>query len=109
MEALNKGQVVALGSKAVHVHLDEGAEIGQRFVVYGLGDDVIDPETRENYGRLELVRGFGHVVAILDPVTLSGEFVDTKIGDLVRACPPTAPMTERKCQWCGQTIHPTRS
>lgn len=38
---------------------DDGVKVGQRFLVYGFGDDIVDPDTRETLGRLEIVRGTG--------------------------------------------------
>ena len=35
----------------------EGVEIGMEFVIYELGDPVLDPETRELLGRLEIIKG----------------------------------------------------
>jgi hypothetical protein len=43
---------------------DDGIKEGQRFLVYGIGDEVLDPETNESLGRLELVRGRGEVVHV---------------------------------------------
>ncbi|WP_299437302.1 hypothetical protein [uncultured Rhodospira sp.] len=43
---------------------EDGIKEGQRFLVYGIGDEVVDPETKETLGRLELVRGRGEVVHV---------------------------------------------
>ena len=45
---------------------DDKVKVGQRFLVYGFGDEIIDPETQQSLGTLELVRGTG-VVAHLQP------------------------------------------
>jgi hypothetical protein len=36
---------------------DSGFELGNQFLVVGLGDEIIDPDTNENLGRLEIVKG----------------------------------------------------
>lgn len=51
---------------------DDGLKLGQRFLIFGIGDEVIDPQTQESLGALELVRGTGVVshlqakMAVLD-------------------------------------------
>ena len=37
---------------------------GQRFLVYALGRELFDPDTKESLGRLELVRGTGTVTHV---------------------------------------------
>ena len=57
------------------VVINRGAENirkGQRFLVYGQGKELFDPETNESLGRLELVRGTGtvtHVQAKMATIT----------------------------------------
>lgn len=40
----------------------DGVRIGQRYLVYNLGDEIIDPETNQSLGVLEIVKGTGKVV-----------------------------------------------
>lgn len=41
--------------------IDRGAEDGVKdgdiYLVYALGEEIIDPDTQENYGKLEIVKG----------------------------------------------------
>lgn len=39
---------------------------GQRFLIYGQGKELFDPETQESLGYLELVRGTGTVTHVQD-------------------------------------------
>jgi len=39
---------------------------GQRFLIYGQGKELFDPETQESLGHLELVRGTGTVTHVQD-------------------------------------------
>src|SRR5690606_5047705 len=39
---------------------------GDRFLVFALGDEIFDPETKESLGELELIRGTGKVVHVQD-------------------------------------------
>ncbi len=45
----------------------DGIRTGQRFLIYAFGDeDIIDPETKENLGRVEIVKGTGKVTHVQD-------------------------------------------
>ena len=47
----------------------DGLKQGQRFLVYGLGaSDLIDPDTKESLGRLEIVRGIGTITHVQERV-----------------------------------------
>jgi len=41
-----------------------GLKEGDRFLVFGIGPHVIDPDTGDSLGRIELVRGRGEVVHV---------------------------------------------
>jgi hypothetical protein len=43
---------------------DDEVGLGDRFIIYGLGDRLKDPETGEDLGLLEIVRGKGKVTHI---------------------------------------------
>lgn len=45
---------------------EDGVRIGQDFVVYALGDELIDPMTGKSLGAYEIVRGRGEVVHVQD-------------------------------------------
>ena len=42
----------------------DGVRLGQRFLVYGIGPVITDPETGTSLGKLEMLRGTGEVVHI---------------------------------------------
>ncbi len=44
----------------------DGVRIGQRFLIYGIGDEIIDPETKSSLGKLEILRGPGEVIHVQD-------------------------------------------
>jgi len=46
---------------AINRGSENGIKLGQRFLVYELGKEVIDPDTGSSLGRLEIVRGTGKV------------------------------------------------
>lgn len=43
---------------------NDGIEEGQRFQVYSLGEEIIDPETGESLGTLERIRGIGRITHV---------------------------------------------
>lgn len=45
---------------------DVGIRNGNKFLIYGLSKILIDPETGENLGQAEIIRGEGQVVHIQD-------------------------------------------
>jgi len=40
---------------------DAGVKAGQRFLIFAFGEDIIDPDTGESLGKLEIVKGTGRV------------------------------------------------
>lgn len=42
----------------------QGVKLGDRFLVFGIGPHIVDPDTHEDLGELELVRGRGEVVHV---------------------------------------------
>lgn len=43
---------------------DDGIKQGQTFLIFSTGDEVVDPESKESLGLLELVRGRGSVTHV---------------------------------------------
>ncbi len=39
----------------------DGVTVGQRVLIYAIGEEILDPDTKESLGRLELIRGTGKV------------------------------------------------
>lgn len=39
----------------------DGIKSGQRFLIYSLGEEIIDPDTQKSLGQLEIVKGTGKV------------------------------------------------
>lgn len=68
----------------------DGVKIGQRLLVYGLSTaDLIDPETGQNLGRLEIVRGVGQVTHVQDRLaTVSSARTAPGSKRVVRRGPP---------------------
>lgn len=77
----------------------DGVKFGQRFTVYALSaQDIVDPETHESLGRLEIIKGVGKVVHIQEKmsiveaiesgsgfaISLIATFNDPRVGDKAR-------------------------
>ncbi|MGG3802521.1 FlgT C-terminal domain-containing protein [Metabacillus fastidiosus] len=43
---------------------EHGVKIGQRFLVYNVGQELFDPDTRESLGKIEEVKGKGQVTHV---------------------------------------------
>lgn len=50
----------------------------EKFLIVALGDDIIDPDTNENFGRLEIVKGEAIVHHIQEKMTtlISNQFIE---------------------------------
>lgn len=60
MEDLITGKVVKVIDEykvVINKGINDGVKMGHRFLIYRLGDEIIDPDTNENLGRLEIVSG----------------------------------------------------
>jgi hypothetical protein len=68
--ALPKVVYVGDGSAPMEVVINwgasEGIKLGDRFLVFGEGPHIADPDTGKDLGQLELVRGRGEVVHVQD-------------------------------------------
>jgi len=43
---------------------EDGINKGDRFLIYSIGEELFDPETKESLGMLEIVKGTGKVVHV---------------------------------------------
>ena len=57
---------------------DDGVEKGDRYLVYGIGPELFDPDTNESLGQLEIVRGKG-VVTHVQPRIATIRSIEKKI------------------------------
>ena len=47
---------------------NHGVKLGDRFLVFGEGPRIVDPDTGKDLGQLELVRGQGQVVHVQEHI-----------------------------------------
>lgn len=57
-------QIIDVNTLILNKGRREGICIGQEYIVYRLGDEIIDPETKECLGRWEIVRGRGEIINV---------------------------------------------
>jgi hypothetical protein len=44
----------------------DGIDVGQAFMIYTIGDEIFDPDTKQSLGKLEIIRGTGKVARVQD-------------------------------------------
>ncbi len=73
---------------AINKGSDDGIQMGQRFLVYGLGKEIKDPDTGESLGVLEIVRGRGKVTHVQAKLaTLETYEKEVQQGKIIRKNP----------------------
>ncbi len=50
----------------------DGVRAGQRVLIYSVGDEIIDPDTTESLGHLEIVKGTGRVIHLQEKMAIIG-------------------------------------
>lgn len=61
---LSGGRVVKVSSQTevvINLGAQNGLRQGQEVLIYAIGEELFDPETKESLGQLELVKGRGRV------------------------------------------------
>lgn len=60
---------------------NDGAEVGMQFVVYQLGERILDPDTEELLGQLETVKGNVEIFHVQDRLSIakSSRFVTRRV------------------------------
>lgn len=53
----------------VNAGTDKGFQAGKAFIVVGLGEEIIDPDTKESLGSLEIVRGRARVSHVQERIS----------------------------------------
>lgn len=52
----------------LNVGASSGVKLGDRYQVFGLGEEILDPRSNESLGLLEVVRGVGSVVHLQERI-----------------------------------------
>ena len=68
----------------LNVGSTDGITDNQRFLIYSLGSEFFDPDTNENLGRLEIVKGTGVVIHLQPKIcTVKSDRIDKSINTKV--------------------------
>ncbi len=54
----------AIQEIVINIGQESGVKLKQKYLVFGIGPDVVDPVSRKSLGRLELLRGRGEVIHV---------------------------------------------
>lgn len=73
---------------------DDGVSLGDKFLIFTLGDEITDPNTDESLGCLELIKGKGEVVHVQERLCTIRTYDFTTVSDLTN--PITGETRKRK-------------
>lgn len=57
-------KVVDKYTVVINAGADTGVRVGQNFLIVGIGEEIMDPDTNESLGPLEIVRGRARVLHV---------------------------------------------
>jgi hypothetical protein len=87
--ALKVAQVLSPTELVINAGTNEGIKKGQRYQIYSLGDEIIDPETGESLGILENIKGIGRVINVQDKMaTLESDVTEPTAKFIRRSSSP---------------------
>jgi hypothetical protein len=95
----------------------DGITEKDRFLIYELGEELVDPATKENLGQLEIVKGTGRPIHIQERLTTiesnktrqeggKRRIVTKSGGQSVFQVMPTTPTVEEIVEPSGTTLEP---
>ena len=62
----------------------DGVKNGQRFLIYDYAEEIIDPDTKDSLGMLEIVRGTGKVTHLQEAIATISSDMKTSPGRSIR-------------------------
>jgi len=65
----------------------DGVKVGQRVLVYSIGEEIFDPDTKESLGRLEVVKGTGKVSHVQPQMATVASDMKAPAGRTIRGAP----------------------
>lgn len=57
---------VAPSAVVINRGSSDGVKLGDKYLIFGYGPEIVDPDSGEDLGRVELVRGRGEVMHVQD-------------------------------------------
>lgn len=80
-------KVADLKTIVINRGLEHGLEPGQRIQVYSIGEEIIDPETKQSLGKLEIIKGTGKVVHVQEKIATVSSDMKTTPSKTIRRDP----------------------
>lgn len=77
-------KVVDPHTVVINAGAKNGIQVGQRFQIYSLGDEVCDPITGESLGHLEMIKGSGSVAHVQDKMATIKSIMTEPGGKVLR-------------------------
>jgi hypothetical protein len=72
--AIKVAKVIDEHTLVLTVGRTDGVEVGQRFLVYAIGEEIEDPDSGAPLGRLEIVKGYGKATHVQEQIcTISSD------------------------------------
>jgi hypothetical protein len=69
----------------------DGVAIGQRFLIFSIGQEIKDPDSGESLGNLEVVKGTGKVMHVQQRIaTISSDMKGAPSRTIIRSRPATS-------------------
>jgi hypothetical protein len=106
------GKVIKTDDKGINFVINRGSEHGvemeTKFLIMEIGDDIIDPDTGEYLGKLEIVKGKvspSHIQEKMTTVT-SIEYIDEPDRKEIKYSPPSI---NNKNDFYWGLVHPYKS
>ncbi|MEQ9105075.1 MAG: hypothetical protein RIE53_10280 [Rhodothermales bacterium] len=84
MKEIKIAKVISNYKLALNAGSTDGVKNGQRFLIYTLGDDIVDPDTGESLGQLERVKGTGRVTHLQDKICTITSDMKVSVGKTFR-------------------------
>ena len=64
---------------AINMGARSNVKVGDRYIIYAIGPEIIDPETSENLGEIQIVKGYGRVMSVQEKMaTVESTNTETK-------------------------------
>lgn len=48
----------------INIGSNNGVKMGQRYLIYKIGEEILDPDSKESLGNLEIIKGKGEVIHV---------------------------------------------
>jgi len=62
----------------------DGIDIGTRIIIYQIGEDILDPITSENLGKLEIIKGTGTVTHVQEKIATVESNMKKDVGKQIK-------------------------